>query len=99
MDVYLVSHGKEALLEGDPAHIHRYLEVIYTREERLLEFLSTGPKSLEDITAHGIIYGGRSLANGAWELSMSEQAMMLRHLERLERMGTVRAENSLYHLV
>ena len=99
VDVYLVSHGKEAILEGDPAHIHRYMEVIFNREEKLLEFLSAGPKSLEDITAYGIIYGGRSLANGAWELSMSEKAMMRKHLERLERLGTVREENGRYHLV
>ncbi len=99
VEFYLVSHGKEAILEGDPAHIHRYMGVIYQREEKLLEFLSTGPKSLKDITAYGIIYGGRSLANGAWDLSMSEQAMMLKHLERLERLGTVREENGHYHLV
>jgi len=99
VDVYLVSHGKDAMLEGDPAHIKRYLEVIYQREEKLLEFLSSGPKRLDDITAHGIIYGGRSLANGAWDLSMSERAMMHKHLERLERLGTVREENGHYHLV
>jgi glyoxylase-like metal-dependent hydrolase (beta-lactamase superfamily II) len=98
-DVYLVSHGKDAILEGDPAHIHRYLEVIYKREEKLLDFLSSGPKSLEDITAHGIIYGGRSLGNGAWDLSMSEQAMMLKHLERLQRLGTLSEDNGHYHLV
>jgi glyoxylase-like metal-dependent hydrolase (beta-lactamase superfamily II) len=98
VDVYLVSHGKEAVLEGDPVHIQRFLAVLYKREEKLLEFLSSGPKSLEDVTAHGIIYGGHKLSSAAWDLSMSEQAMMRKHLERLERLGTVRVENSLYHL-
>jgi hydroxyacylglutathione hydrolase len=98
-DVYLVSHGKDGILDGDPAHIHRYMDVIYQREEKLLAFLASGAKTLEEITAHGIIYGGHSLANGAWELSMSEQAMMQKHLERLERLGNAREENGVYHLV
>ena len=45
---------------------------------------------MEEITAHGIIYGGHTLSDGAWELSMSEQSMMKKHLERLERRHTVR---------
>jgi len=99
VDTYLVSHGKDAILDGDPDHIQRYLNVIYQREEKLSALLASGPKTLEQITSHGIIYGGHSLANGAWELSMSERAMMNKHLERLERMGNVRAENGFYHLV
>ncbi len=98
-DVYLVSHGKDGILQGDPAHIHRYLNVIFQREEKLLALLASGPKTLEQITAQGIIYGGRSLENGAWDLSMSEQAMMRKHLERLARMGNIREANGLYYLV
>ncbi len=98
VDVYLVAHGKEGVLEGDPAHIHRYLDVIGQREERLLDFLASGPRNLDEVAAQGIIYGGRSLTEGAWELSLSERTMMLRHLDRLERQGTVRRENGRYHL-
>jgi hydroxyacylglutathione hydrolase len=97
-DVYLVSHGKEGILDGDPAHIQRYLSVIYQREEALLTFLASGPKTLQEITAHGIIYGGHSLANGAWDLSRSEKSMMQKHLERLERIGSVIKENGTYNL-
>jgi len=97
-DVYLVSHGKEGILEGDPAHIQRYIEVIYQREEKLLTFLASGPKTLQQITAHGIIYGGHRLASGAWDLSMSEKSMMQKHLARLERIGSVFKENGTYNL-
>ncbi len=99
VDVYLVAHGKYGILDGDPQHIFRYLDVITKREERLLEFLTSGPKSLDEVAAQGIIYGGRSLDGGAWELSMTERIMMHKHLERLERMGTVAEENGRYHLV
>jgi len=97
-DVYLVSHGKEGILDGDPAHIQRYIDVIYQREEKLLTFLASGPKTLQEITAHGIIYGGHRLENGAWDLSMSEKSMMQKHLERLERIGSVKKENGTYKL-
>jgi glyoxylase-like metal-dependent hydrolase (beta-lactamase superfamily II) len=98
-DVYLVSHGKEGIMDGDPAYIQRYLQVIYQREEKLLAFLASGPKTMQEITAHGIIYGGHKLANGAWDLSMSEASMMQKHLERLERIGSVKNENRTYSLV
>jgi len=97
-DVYLVSHGKQGILDGDPAHIQRYIDVIYQREEKLLLFLTSGPKTLQEITAHGIIYGGHRLASGAWDLSMSEKSMMRKHLERLERTGRIKKENSTYKL-
>ena len=98
-DVYLVSHGKDAMLDGDPAHIDRYLDVIYQREEKLLAFLASGPKTMEEITAHGIIYGGHTLADGAWELSLSERSMMKKHLERLERLGKAGKEDGRYYLI
>jgi len=97
-DVYLVSHGKEGILDGDPAYIQRYIDVIYQREEKLLTFIASGPKTLQEITAHGIIYGGHRLANGAWDLSISEKSMMQKHLERLERNGSVKKENGTYIL-
>jgi len=97
-DVYLVSHGKDGILDGDPAHIQRYIDVIYQREDNLLTFLASGPKTLQEVTAHGIIYGGHRLAGGAWDLSMSEKSMMQKHLERLERIGSVVKENGTYNL-
>jgi len=98
-DVYLVSHGKEGVLDGDPAHIERYLDVIYQREDKLLAFLASGPKTIAEITDHGIIYGGHKLASGAWDLSISEMAMMIKHVERLERLGRVRQEDGRYLLI
>jgi predicted transcriptional regulator len=75
------------------------MDVIFQREEKLLAFLDSGPKTIDEVTAHGIIYGGHTLSDGAWELSMSERSMMIKHLERLERLGKVRSENDRYHLV
>jgi glyoxylase-like metal-dependent hydrolase (beta-lactamase superfamily II) len=98
-DIYLVAHGREGILDGDPIHVQRYMDVIYQRENKLLEYLASGPKNLDEVTAQGIIYGGHSLANGAWDLSMSEKSMMQKHLERLVHIGSVAKEDGLYHLV
>jgi hypothetical protein len=92
IQVIINSHGHED-------HFLYNLDVITKREERLLEFLTSGPKSLDEVTAQGIIYGSRSLDDGAWELSMTERIMMHKHLERLESLGTVTEENGRYHLV
>jgi len=51
------------------------------------------------VTAAGIIYGGRNVTVGAWELALSEKTMMEKHLRRLENLGRVRRENGRYHLV
>ncbi len=97
-DTYLSAHGREGVLDGDPEHVRRYLNVIYKREEALLDFLATGPQTVEAVTERGIIYGGHSFAEGAWDLAKSEKAMMIKHLERLESRGSIIKENGLYHL-
>jgi glyoxylase-like metal-dependent hydrolase (beta-lactamase superfamily II) len=98
VDVYLVAHGKEGVIEGDPARIHRYVDVIRQREERILDFLVSGPRHLDEIVAQGIIYGKRTVTDGAWELSLSEKSMIRKHLDRLEGHGAVKMEDGFYRL-
>ncbi|MDT8272333.1 MAG: MBL fold metallo-hydrolase [Desulfomonilia bacterium] len=97
VETYLTSHGK-GIYDGDPAHIDRYLETISYREASLLEFLSTGPKTLDEIVARGIIYGPPK-SIGAWDLSLSEKGMMIKHLERLTGSGRLLMENGRYHVI
>ena len=98
VDTYLTAHGK-GIFDGDPDHIHRYIEIIEYREEKLLDLLSTGPKSLEEITQTGIIYGPPRMIAGIWDVSTSERAMMNKHLERLQAKGRVIKEGVLYHFM
>ncbi len=99
VETYLSAHGREGVLDGDPEHIRRYLKVIYKREEALLDFLTSGPQTLEAVIERGIIYGGRTLAEGAWDLAKSEKSMMMKHLERLESRGSITKEDGLYRHV
>jgi len=95
VDTYLTAHGKIGIYDGNPDYVLRYLETIYQREERVLEFLSKAPRTLQEITDRGIIYGKREVA-GAWDLTVSERHMIAKHLIRLERLEKVRHDNGLY---
>jgi len=96
VETYLTGHGK-GILEGDPEHINRYLEVIFFREEKLIDLLGKGPKTLDQIVQEGIIYGNKSPI-GPWDLTVSERAMILKHLSRLVSMNRVEKEGDLYIL-
>ena len=93
---YLTAHGK-GILEGDPGHIDRYLEVIFQREEKLIDLLNKGPKTLEQVVQEGIIYGNKSPI-GPWDLTLSERAMIMKHLSRLVGMNRVKQEGDFYVL-
>jgi hydroxyacylglutathione hydrolase len=96
-DTYLTAHGK-GIFEGSPKLILNYRNSIFQREEQLIDLLTTRPKTLDEITAAGIIYG-KPKSLGAWDLSLSERMMMKKHLERLEKNGEVYEENGKYLLV
>jgi glyoxylase-like metal-dependent hydrolase (beta-lactamase superfamily II) len=96
VETYLTAHGK-GILEGDPRHIDRYLEVIFIREEKLIDLLSKGAKTLDQIVQKGIIYGNKSPI-GPWDLTLSERAMIMKHLSRLAGMNRVKQEGDFYVL-
>jgi glyoxylase-like metal-dependent hydrolase (beta-lactamase superfamily II) len=97
VDVYLTGHCK-GIYDGNSDYIYRYLQVIWEREGRLLEFLSGGPKTLEEIAGQGIIYGPPRMIAGFWDVSISERAMMLQHLAYLAKQGRVEVGGGIYHL-
>lgn len=97
VDVYLTAHGK-GIYPGDPAILRQYAEAILQRERALLDFLSQGPRTLEEITQKGIIYGPPRMVAG-WDLSTSERAMMRKHLDKLMKEGRVFCGEDVYGLI
>jgi glyoxylase-like metal-dependent hydrolase (beta-lactamase superfamily II) len=96
VETYLTAHGK-GVLDGDPEYINRYLEVIFLREEKLIDFLSKGARTLDQVVQEGIIYGNKPPI-GPWDLTLSERAMISKHLSRLVSMNRVEQEEDLYVL-
>ncbi len=96
-EIYLTAHGK-GILPGDPALIDQYLAIVLSRQERVIDLLKSGPKTLEQVVEEGIIYGKNPKTMGAWDLSLSERGMMIKHLERLVNVGRVKEDGNLYLL-
>jgi len=97
-DVYLTSHGK-GVFEDTPGVIDRYLNIIFEREEKVVQFLKTGPKTMDQIVDLGIIYGKKSISTGPWDLTITEGFMIAKHLERLIRRGKAKRRENLYILL
>ncbi len=96
-ETYLTSHGK-GIHEGNPDLIDRYLKIIFEREEKLADFLRRGPKTLAQVVEEGIIYGRHPGILGAWDLTLSERGMMIKHLERLVKANRVCQEGDFFVL-
>jgi glyoxylase-like metal-dependent hydrolase (beta-lactamase superfamily II) len=97
-ETYLTAHGK-GVLDGDPALIDRYLQVVFSREKRLMEFLQKGPKTFEQTVEEGIIYGKNPVSLGPWDLIISERMMIAKHLSRLVNFGRVVRDRNLFLLL
>ena len=76
--------------------MERYLDSIYRREDALLTLLREAPRTLDEITDEGIIYGSNKTLAGIWDLSISERAMMEKHLQYLIKRGLVSREGALF---
>ena len=66
-------------------------------QEKLMDFLQEGGKTIQEITNRGIIYNNRGPID-SWDLSISEKRMMERHLELLIKKGNVFYEKGRYFL-
>jgi hypothetical protein len=94
---YLTSHGK-GVFDGNPAHLDRYLEIILSREDKIIDLLRKGARTLEQVVQEGIIYGKRTISTGPWDLTLTERIMIAKHLDRLVGMNRVRREGDFFIL-
>ncbi len=94
--VFLTSH-ETGVFMGDPGKLwDDYLNVIFDREDRLLEFLNE-PRTMEEIVEAWIIYG-RPREPKAF-FGLGEQALMKKHLDRLIRLGKVFKEGDRFYCI
>jgi glyoxylase-like metal-dependent hydrolase (beta-lactamase superfamily II) len=93
--VWLTSH-EQGIFTADPGPLwDSYLAVIRRREERLLELLKSGP-TMDEIVNAWIMYGREREPRLFYEFG--ERANMEKHLERLEREGTISSRGGVYSL-
>jgi hydroxyacylglutathione hydrolase len=73
-----------------------YEEVIYAREKKLLDLLSS-PQTMDEIVEAWIVYGRPREPKEFFEFG--ERAIMKKHLERLEKNGRVVQDGLYYHRI
>lgn len=96
-EVWIAGHGR-GLFEEDPEGLwDRYLEVVYTRERKLLELLAQRPRTMEEIVEAWIVYG-RPREPKAF-FAFGERAIMGKHLEDLMERGKVVREGDRFVLI
>ena len=95
---YVTSHGGRIYdREKFTQKVMRFEKDIQERDAQILEALTTGPKTVAELSASGIIYRKAMLVNPLY--SSFERQMIQKHLQRAANLGKVREENGLWHLV
>jgi hydroxyacylglutathione hydrolase len=90
---FLASH-EQGLFQEQPGKLwDDYLDIIQTREQKLLELL-TKPRALDEIVDAWIVYGRPREPKAFYEFG--ERALMRKHLERFMRLGRVFKEKDRY---
>jgi hydroxyacylglutathione hydrolase len=91
--VFLTSHETGVFLEEPGKLWDDYLDIIYKREQKLLDWLNK-PRTLNEIVETWIVYGRPREPKAFYEFG--ERATMKKHLERLIRLGKVLQEGDKY---
>lgn len=94
--VHLAGHEK-GIFENPPAKLwENYLDVIKTREAKLLKFLSR-PRTMDEIVEAWIVYGKKRKPVEFYEFG--ERTHMEKHLQKLMRNGDVIFDSGRYHRI
>ena len=90
---WIASHNT-GLFETNPGKLwDDYENVIYQREEKILQFLKE-PKTIDEIAAAWLIYGKPREPREFFEFN--ERALIGKHLERLQQNGQIGLEKTTY---
>jgi hydroxyacylglutathione hydrolase len=88
---------EDGLFEENPGELwERYENIVYDRERKIMEFLKK-PHTLEEISAAWLIYGKPRKPLEFFEFN--EQALVNKHLERLEKRGQIVRDKDQYRKV
>jgi hypothetical protein len=95
-DIYITSH-ETGIIRGDITEmVETYLNVITQREERILEFLER-PRTADEIVERWIIF--RRELQPRYFFEFAERGMIIKHLERLIRNGTVGTKEAKFYFI
>jgi len=91
--VWIAAH-EQGVFQNEPGELwDRYLQIIYQREQKLLDLLKK-PLTLTDIVEARIIYGRKREPANFFDFG--ERALMGKHVQRLMRKGIVVSDGAAY---
>ena len=95
-NIWITSHDK-GLFEENPGEFwQRYENIIYERDNKVMEFLKQ-PKTPEEILAAWLIYG--KPREPLFFFEFGERVLVTKHLQRLEKLNRIVLDNNHYCLI
>ncbi|MGE5403948.1 MAG: MBL fold metallo-hydrolase [Candidatus Saccharibacteria bacterium] len=96
-DMLIAGHGKAVLKGNLTQRLDAYLDKFYKRDEEILKRIKAGKHTIREIAEDGITYEGRFPEPRSVYL-LHECIMDWKHLQRLEKIGEVIAEDNRYFI-
>jgi len=91
--VWIAAH-EQGVFQNEPGELwDRYLQIIYQREQKLLDLLKE-PRSMSDIVEARIVYSRKREPANFFDFG--ERALMGKHVQRLMRKGIVVSDGATY---
>lgn len=94
--IWITGHDTGLFEENPGALWQRYENVIYERDNKILEFLKQ-PRTLEEMVSAWLIYGKPREPKAFFEFG--ERALLKKHLQRLEKQGKVILDDNHYVII
>jgi len=96
-DYYVSSHGERIYTpEQFQERITKFAAHFGERDEKILNLLKTGPKTIEELGSEGIVYRRMALVDPL--KAYFQYLMILKHLERFEKQGVIVKDGEMYCL-
>jgi glyoxylase-like metal-dependent hydrolase (beta-lactamase superfamily II) len=96
-DMIVAGHGKAVMTKNIDKKLARFQDVFFQRDEQILKLVRAGKHEIKDIATDGPVFSGRF--PHPWGIYyLHECVMVMKHLERLERLGKVFCSDNKYYL-
>jgi len=95
-DIWITSHEKGFFEENPGEFWQNYENIIYERDNKVMEYLKQ-PRTLAEIIAAWLIYG--KAREPLFFYEFGERALVTKHLQRLEKQNRIIFDNNHYCLI
>jgi len=96
LDMMVPGHGDPVITKDINRRLAEYRDVIFQREEKIMELLKTGKHTIEEIAAEKPVY--KRFMKPYSLFFLHECGLVMNHLKRLEDLGRVESESGRYYL-